>query len=425
MCKMKFFSVFFLLFFISGFLFAQNEKRVNGVVRSAMDKELLAFASVGIPGTGIGTVTNESGMFTIHIPSGNHQDSLMISFVGFKSWVGEIQKLKGDTLYFELEPETILLDEVVILSEGVTPASILSEALRRIPQNYARKPFYQQAFYREIATLDNTYTRLLEAAIEIQDFGYDASAERRRVKVIELRKSDDFIETNWKDFVVKKLYGSSNDLIHTLDNCDIVRKKYHSKDVASKGIKVSLKGISKFDGEDVFEIEIVDTLSYLINQTTYLIKKSDYAILQIRAMAHFGINSKIKDKHVIAMINASRWEMQAMYKKVGEKYYLFYGRFKNPESVAAIDKNKLGKGQQYKNQEIMINNTITSRSDWDRIKKKEKQSINKDIYKQDFEYHPGFWANYTILLRNPLLKQIITDLNRGKTLEEQFYDNGN
>jgi hypothetical protein len=50
--------------------------------------------------------------------------------------------------------------------------------------------------------------------------------------------------------------------------------------------------------------------------------------------------------------------------------------------------------------------------------------MDKDLYKQDFEYHPKFWANYTILLRNPLLKQVITDLNRGKTLEEQFCNNG-
>jgi hypothetical protein len=423
---MKFISVLFLIIFIAPDLIAQNEKKVNGVVRSAKDKELLSFASVGIEGTGIGTITNEAGRFSLNIPAEFGADSVRVSYLGFRSLVKKIKEINADTIYFNLEPESKPLAEVLILPPGVTAESIFREAVKHIPDNYSRKPFYQLAFYREMATLDNTYTRLLEAAVEIQDFGYDASAERRRIKVIELRKSNDFIETDWRDFLVKQLYGSSNDLIHTLDNCDIVRKKYHSnsKGATQKGVEFSLKGISKLDGEEVFVIEAEDTLSYLINQSTYLIKKSDYAILQINASARFAVSPRVKDPHTIALLEASRWDMQAMYKKVGDKYYLFYGRLKNPESTAAIDKKEMGKGQQFKNQEILVNNILTSRHDWDRVKRKVKQEMDSDIYKQDFEYHPGFWANYTILLRNPLLKQIVTDLNRGKTLEQQFYDNG-
>ena len=74
--------------------------------------------------------------------------------------------------------------------------------------------------------------------------------------------------------------------------------------------------------------------------------------------------------------------------------------------------------------EILVNNILVKRVDYERVKRKERQVKDSDLYKQDFEYHPAFWANYTILLRNPLLKQVISDLNHGKTLEEQFFDNG-
>lgn len=420
---MKYIITIALLLSFNGYLLSQNINKVKGIVRSAKDKERLAFASVGILGTGLGTITNELGMFTLNIPAENINDSLNISYIGYKSFTGKI-KIHGDTLFFELEPIMYQLSSVVILPPGITAESIYKEALKRISKNYARKPFYQLAFYREMTTLDNTFTRLLEAAVEVQDFGYDAAAERRRIKVIELRKSNDFIETDWRDFLVKTIYGSSNDLIHAFDNCDRVRKLFRNNGEHAKGLKIKLNGITTFDGQEVFEIEVQDTQYYLLNKTIYFINKSDYAILQISAEAHFGISPEQKDPKVRAMMDASRWEMLVKYKKIGDKYYMYYGKFKQPESLAAIDLKKTGKGQQFKSQEILINNTITSRSDWDRIKRKEKQVMDKDLYKQDFEYHPAFWANYTILLRNPLLKQVISDLNHGKTLEEQFFDNG-
>jgi len=420
---MKYIIIIILLLSFNGYIKAQNFNKVKGIVCSAKDKERLAFASVGIIGTGLGTVTNETGLFTLNIPAENINDSLNISYIGYKSFTGKI-KIHGDTLFFELEPETYLLSSVVILPPGITAESIYKEAIKRISKNYARKPFYQSAFYREMATLDNTFTRLIEAAVEVQDFGYDAAAERRRIKVIELRKSNDFIETDWRDFLVKTIYGTSNDLIHAFDNCDKARTLYSVKGGIPKGLKIKINGITTFDGEEVFEIEVQDTKYYLLNKTTYFVNKNDYAILQISAEAHFGVSPEQKDPKVRAMAQASRWEMLVKYKKIGDKYYMYYGKYTQPESLAAIDLKKTGKGQQFKSHEIMINNTITSRSEWDRIKRKEKQIMDKDLYKQDFEYHPKFWANYTILLRNPLLKQVITDLNRGKTLEEQFCNNG-
>lgn len=420
--KTKF--VCLLMFLFIGYcVTAQNEKKVNGIVRSAKDKEPLAFASVGIIGTGLGTVTNESGIFTLVISPENIEDSLTISYIGYKSWTGKI-KLQNDTAYFDIVPETYLLAEVVILPGGITPASIFSEALKRIPKNYSSKPFYQQAFYREMATLDKTYTRLIEAAIEIQDFGYDAIGDRLRLKVIELRKSDDFIERDWRDFLVNKIYGSSNDIIKTLDNCDLVRQMYKMRnEFDPKTIKITLRGISRFDDDEVYEIEIENTKFYLPNSTLYYIKTSDYAIIQIDRNYHFPVNPSSQDKKVLALSAASKWETKSIYRKVGDKYYLFYGKFQEPASFSAI-KEETGLGNQFMQHEILVNNIITKRVDWDRVKRKERQVKDSDIYDQDFEYHPGFWSNYTILLRNPLLKQVITDLNRGKTLEEQFYDNG-
>ncbi len=420
--KLKF-ILLILLISAGTFISAQNDNKLTGVVRSAKDKKPLAFASIGIIGTGLGTITNESGIFTLIIPPENVTDSLTISYIGYKSWTGKI-KLQRDTIYFEIVPEIYLLNEVVILPGGITPASILSEAIKRISKNYSGKQFYQQAFYREMATLNKTYTRLIEAAIEIQDFGYDASGDRLRLKVIELRKSDDFIETGWIDFLVGKLYGSSNDLIKTLDNCDLVRQMYKMKnDFDPHNIKITLRGISRFEDDEVYEIETENTRFYLPNSTTYYIKTSDYAIIQIEQKYHFPENPTKQDKKILALSAASKWETKSIYRKVGDKYFLFYGKFQEPASFSAI-KEETGLGSQFMQHEILVNNILVKRVDYERVKRKERQVKDSDLYKQDFEYHPAFWANYTILLRNPLLKQVISDLNHGKTLEEQFFDNG-
>lgn len=70
----------------------------------------------------------------------------------------------------------------------------------------------------------------------------------------------------------------------------------------------------------------------------------------------------------------------------------------------------------------MVNQIITDRSQFKKIKKRNALKKSIDLYSSEFEYNQSFWKNYTILLENPLNENIKKDLYRSKILEEQFKD---
>jgi hypothetical protein len=72
----------------------------------------------------------------------------------------------------------------------------------------------------------------------------------------------------------------------------------------------------------------------------------------------------------------------------------------------------------------MINKVMTDKKEYDRIKRRDLQDRELDLYVQDFNYNPVFWANYNILLLNPLMKKVENDLSKEKALEEQFKEKG-
>ncbi len=78
----------------------------------------LPFVSIGVKGTTIGTVTDETGHYQlVNLPPGTH--TIFVSMVGFRSeeHIIELEKDKTITLNFELEKDVLNIDEVVISAD--------------------------------------------------------------------------------------------------------------------------------------------------------------------------------------------------------------------------------------------------------------------------------------------------------------------
>ena len=70
------------LLVIASMAFAQDTGRISGVVTDAKDGEPLAFANVVIVGTGMGSFTKPSGVFTLEgVPAGTH--TLKVMMMGY------------------------------------------------------------------------------------------------------------------------------------------------------------------------------------------------------------------------------------------------------------------------------------------------------------------------------------------------------
>ena len=173
--------------------FAQRSLTISGKAVDAENGEALIFASVGIQGQPLGTITNSEGQFDFHFPENLRSGTFVISMLGYVDYEAPISTLlNNDSLVFQLTKAAQLLDEVVI-SDSLSGGDIARIALNRIPQNYPMQPYLLEGFYRDLKKVGGTYFSLLEAAVKIYDEGYVEPKNkfrlRERVALTEVRKS--------------------------------------------------------------------------------------------------------------------------------------------------------------------------------------------------------------------------------------------
>ena len=95
----------FLLFCLLPTLLFSQKGTVRGNVFDKTSAAPVGFATVGIPGTGLGATTDLNGFFTIsNVPVGPQK--LKVSFIGFADYEKDIEVKKGEILY-----ENIFLEE--------------------------------------------------------------------------------------------------------------------------------------------------------------------------------------------------------------------------------------------------------------------------------------------------------------------------
>ena len=112
------------LFFLSACAFSTYAQKpgktmISGKVIST-EKEVVDFATVYLKGTGHGGITNQEGIYHVSAPAGNY--TLVVSAVGYKTVEKPVTLLRGQRVKqnITITPETQLLDEVTVVSTGVS-----------------------------------------------------------------------------------------------------------------------------------------------------------------------------------------------------------------------------------------------------------------------------------------------------------------
>lgn len=106
-----------LLLFICGIFKAnaQDKFTISGYAKDAKNGEALIGVTVYKKNSQIGTSTNEYGFYSLTLPKG--QDTVVFSFVGYKTVIKVIDLNSNQTLSLEIAEEGKELEEVVISSE--------------------------------------------------------------------------------------------------------------------------------------------------------------------------------------------------------------------------------------------------------------------------------------------------------------------
>jgi TonB-linked SusC/RagA family outer membrane protein len=106
-----------------------SAQSLTGTVRDKSTGEALPGASIYVQGTLEGTVSDIDGKFKLDVTPGTI--TVVASFVGYKNASQRITIAKGQTmnLNWQLEPESLMLDELVVIGYGVQQKSVVTGAI--------------------------------------------------------------------------------------------------------------------------------------------------------------------------------------------------------------------------------------------------------------------------------------------------------
>lgn len=178
---------------------------VNGIVKDKQSKKKLEHVSISIPGTSIGTVTNEDGVFSIKIKDSLQAKQLEISHLGYSNRVIPIQGNTGHEVTILLPPNENILKEVVI--QAVDPLELVKEAIRKIADNNSPKTNMLTGFYRETVKKRRNYINISEAVIDVYKTPYTDDISRDKVQVYKGRQ---LLSPKPGDTLIVKFQGGPN-----------------------------------------------------------------------------------------------------------------------------------------------------------------------------------------------------------------------
>lgn len=170
---------FIFIFLICAFSVDSIAQSIQGQTIDESTSQPVAFVNVGILHEQMGTVSNETGYFSLSLVGFNATDTIKISCIGYEPLVFTISKAEefSEGQSFVLTPKEVMLDEVVIIPKDYKLRTVGNDNTPDFMQagfgenklGYelgvkmkSRKPAFLEEIYIEIAncTYDTIFYRL-------------------------------------------------------------------------------------------------------------------------------------------------------------------------------------------------------------------------------------------------------------------------
>ncbi|HEX5168446.1 MAG TPA: carboxypeptidase-like regulatory domain-containing protein [Cyclobacteriaceae bacterium] len=392
--------------FCLGYLISSAQTiTISGSVTDRSTGEPLPFASVGIKGKPINSITNLQGEFDFHLPAEYRNEILVISMLGYPNFEAPVWSLISDGVQsIQMEKVSTVLDEVIV-ADSLMGSDIFRIALSRIDGNYPVEPFMLDGFYRDIKKVGGTYISLLEAAVKIYDEDYKEPRNkfklRERVKLIEVRQSlgyeNRFTAYFDQDNLLEDLLLQNNVRYHYLETApDITEKIIREKD-------------SYYDGHRIY------VLSYNHETTLKLfVDKDDYSIIHVEYET--GPTDEVIETRKGLYSKFDGLKKTIDFKKYNNKMYLNFISSTSMINWYDVNTHKLSFETEL-HQQLLINKVRPNTAQ--KIGSTEKMK-NYGLQYQDLPYNKKFWDNYNVIKDTPLDRQVLVDLEKVAPLDKQF-----
>ena len=386
---------------------------ITGKILNAADSTAIAYVTIGIPSLCIGTITNQAGQFAFYNTIST-SDSVNISHLAYeKKWVPSTSDIKDTIIY--LKPLVSELHEVTIIPHD----SIIfwfRKAVDRIKENYPRKLHFYDAFYREarydIKSME--YTRLVEADVLVQDRSYRQALENVKIKVNQMRKSDDQARKSLYQEAMEYLFGEIN-YLNSVVSKNPVRTYYPYKhNNLSNEILKAVEMPKNLHLENIIKgkskILVMNWLSKGLNTSQrifFYIDKKDFAFLKLTSDSYMSGN----------LVSSETFE----FHKVDDVYLPAFFR---KTSISGLRAKSQQNALEY-SENILLVNHYYHKKEIEKIRNRLAADKSQDFYKEKYTYDPDFWNHYNLLLREPLKEKVVDDLSVKTSLEKQYKNNGN
>ncbi len=389
-------AVAFILVVSLGMAYGQtadeNFVTIKGVVKDATTREKVVFASVYVPGSSVGTVTNSEGEFILKVSKSSNAEYFEISHMGYFNKKFRITESLGDNRVFPIEQHIVMLNEVIIWPKE--PIDLVRLALSNIGRNYCQVPNRMTGFYRESIRQQRDYLSITEAVVDIYKAPY-AGYQSDQVKIYKGRKGDN---VKIADTLMVKLQGGPN-VIMLLDivrNTDLSialdsLENYSFEIVAIENIDNKQNFVIGFRPAVVRSTPLYNGKLY-ITQDNFAITRAEFSLDLSDAEKATAMFLKKKPMGLVFTPTATNYLVT--YKEENGKYFLNYVRvdlkfkcdwkrkwFKNSytvQSEMAITDRKEENVVRFANQDLFKTNMILT----DKI----QYFTDKD-----------FWGDYNII----------------------------
>ncbi len=406
-------SILIVIFLSISFLgFSQKTITISGKLIDDETEEPIVFASIGIDGKSVGTVSNAIGEFDFHVPYIYKDYRMIIRMLGYQNLSVPISNYAyEDTVVFRLKRASKVLDEVVIM-DSLDGGDIVSAALNKIDKNYPKEPFMMDGFYRDLKKVGGKYFSLLEAAVKIYDEDYEEPKNknrlRERVALMEVRKS----------------LGYSNKFTSYFEKYNLLEDLLLHNNIRYR----------QFPMEEIFFNSFRRGETTIYNGHLVYVAEGRFLVPENAGTMHIKLFVDVDSYGIVRMEYERTYNNEVLRKKgdlvsryISDTKTIDFKEYQGKMYLNLISlKSKINWYDQKTDelrfetelqQELLINNIETN--PYERIAGTEKMR-RYGLQYQDEKYNREFWENYNVIKDTPLDEEIVADLEELGTLEEQF-----
>jgi len=174
----------------------------SGKVVDSESGKGLVFATLEVTNTNISTITNNDGEFLLKVPDNMQDQSVVVSFLGYKAKTILLSNLKNNNNKIVLVAQITELPETNI-NIYKSAKKLVKEVFRRKAVNNLDQKALMTAFYRETIKKRRKNVSLAEAIVNVYKQPY-SSLRKDDIQLYKSRKSTDYSKL---DTVALKLQG--------------------------------------------------------------------------------------------------------------------------------------------------------------------------------------------------------------------------